>query len=116
MTPHTGNMDIVLGIIYILLSLVFLFTRNFTVLLLTVFIGVWALVNGCVKIASTFSLSSMGMPWGLVLADGIIDVLLGLLILFNPFGGSLVISIIAGIYLLYYGISMIAFSFWFNND
>ena len=113
---HTANMEILRGIVYMLVALIFLFKPVFTLEFLTVFIGVWALFDGCTKIALTFSLSQANQPWGLLLLDGIIQVLFGMLILFNPFGGAVALAIIAGIYLLYFGLSMIAFGIWFKRN
>lgn len=112
---HVANMDIFRGVMYILLAIIFLFKPAFTVEFMAIFIGILALLDGSTKVAITFALSQSNEPWGLVLADGVIEVLFGMMILFNPFGGAFTLVIIGGIYLLYFGLSMIAFSIWIKK-
>ena len=46
----------------------------------------------------------MNMSSGLILFNGILSLVVGLLLLFNPFEGALIIAIIIGIYSLIYGL------------
>lgn len=113
---HSANMDITKGIVYILLALIFLFRPRLTIEFVIVFIGVLALFNGGAKVASSFGLSSVNLPWGLVLLDGIIQITLGMLILIAPFKGAITLTILMGIYLLYFGLAMIATGFIMKKE
>ncbi|MCQ1534951.1 HdeD family acid-resistance protein [Methanosarcina sp. KYL-1] len=67
--------------------------------LFIIFIGVWAIIAGAIKVAWSFK----GGGWGMGLL-GVLTIILGLLLLVNPMSGILVLPWIFGIFLIAGGI------------
>lgn len=72
-------------------------------------IGFFALFGGITQISSYGVFKKSGEPGsGWILASGIINLILGILIIIAPFAGVLTINIIFGIYLVIGGIALFA--------
>jgi len=67
-----------------------------------IFIGIWAIINGIVKIA----LALKGGGWGIGII-GILTVVLGLLLLSNSLAGVLVLPWIFGFFLILGGLGAV---------
>ena len=99
------------GIVDILFGVVLMANPGITIIILPFLVGFWALFGGTLQIAGSFSLKSLGLKsWWLVLLGGILTVILGLIIIWNPIIASLVITIWIGLMLLLAGIFYIIVS------
>lgn len=92
-----GILSVVLGIILIckpsILSIVFAFA-----------IGVWIILTSINSLKLALALKDEETPWILLLILGILDLILGVIVIFNPFEASLTLSIFIGIMLLVHAI------------
>ena len=69
----------------------------------------WVMSAGVARVAGAFSLKQLGTAsWGWVLALGIIGVLLGFLLMFNPIISMLTIAALIGFAFIWNGIATIA--------
>lgn len=92
-----GIMGIVIGII----ALRFPAATTFAFLLV---IAVWALVIGLVQIVGAFEARSVhARGWAWILASGVVNILFGLLLVFNPVSGVKAVLWIIGIYAILFG-------------
>ena len=67
-------------------------------------LGIWIILSS-IDIISVAIASRKAIPnWGLLLVFGIIDLIAGLIILFNPFTSSISIMIIAGVVVMVHSI------------
>lgn len=71
-------------------------------------VAAWAIITGVMEIVATFARSGeMGRDWWLALA-GLISIIFGLLLAFQPLAGLLTIVWIIGIYAIIFGILFFA--------
>ncbi len=71
-------------------------------------LAVWAIVTGVLLVATAFRLHGGRGGW-LAGLCGVLSVIWGVLLLVNPFGGAVILTIWLGAYALIFGVSMIAF-------
>lgn len=75
-----------------------------------IIIGAWAAFIGLVFIGTFFARKVSQMIDVLNLTTGAISLVLGAIIIFNPFGSSRFLVILIGIYAIIYGILTMVFS------
>lgn len=95
--------EILIGIVYVIAALFMLFRPTRGLIVLTLVLGVYILVEGIFEIAAFFSLrGARGAGW--FLADGIISLILAALILLHwPSSSVWVLGTLVGISLLFSG-------------
>lgn len=104
------------GIISAIIGLVLFIHPNLSMSVLPLFVGFWVLMRGSLVMGSAFDLKSHGVKsWGWVLVLGIINGVLGLMMIANPIFGASMVLIFTGVSLLSLGISMIAVSLWLRK-
>ena len=94
------------GILMAVGGLVLLFAPRLLISILPVLLGLFIIVNGGINLMQALDLRSQGYSrWGVSLALAALTILLGLLILFNPFSTmEMLVAAIGGI-IFYNGIS-----------
>jgi len=104
------------GIISAIIGLVLFIHPNLSMNVLPLFVGFWVLMRGSLVMGSSFDLKSHGVKsWGWVLVMGIINAVLGLMMIANPIFGVSMVLIFTAVSLLSLGISMIAVSLWLRK-
>lgn len=114
-SKHYGNHSgwvLTSGILSTLLGIWLLFFPNGQAGMLVVLpflFAFWVMSAGVARISGAFSLKELGSDaWGWVLALGIIGMLLGLLLMFNPIISILTIAALIGFAFIWNGIAAIA--------
>ena len=104
------------GIISLLIGLA-LFTRpGLSMAVLPIFVGFWVLIKGSLLIGISIDLKSQEVKnWGWILAMGILNAVLGIVMIANPIFGVSMVLIFTAISLLSLGISMITVSLWLRK-
>lgn len=92
------------GIISILMGLILLFYPIETQALFTMVVGIWIILSSINIIKTASKLSKTKLPWGRMLALGILDLILGILVVFNPFGSMISITLFAGIVIMVHSV------------
>ncbi|HYX05402.1 MAG TPA: DUF308 domain-containing protein [Bacteroidales bacterium] len=95
------------GILDILIGIAIIAYPRFVAGAVVVLFGIWALVSGILQLVSLNRLPAAFSGRGMILVNGIISVLLGLLMLFNPFGSGKALLVVLGVYALFHGFSTI---------
>ena len=96
------------GILDVLFGFILIANPEITAIVIPFLIGFWALFYGILLTAGAFS--SKEFSWSMLLV-GILTIILGYIILFNPIVMGLTLSIWIGITLLILGIANVVFSF-----
>ncbi len=110
------GMQLAGGIISAIIGLVLFIHPNLSMAVLPLFVGFWVLMRGSLVIGSSFNLKSHGVKsWGWVLVLGIINAMLGLMMIANPIFGASMVLIFTAVSLLSLGFSMIAVSLWLKK-
>ncbi len=105
------------GIITTVLALMLLFQPGAEMFMISYIFAFWVLFTGVTRTSAAFTLRDIGgKRWGWVLAAGIIGILLGVLALFNPLYGILVIGFMLPMLFIIQGISAVAVFFASGDD
>lgn len=92
--------ELFFGILEIMTGgLLFLFKANI-INIFPVIIGIWIIIAGVTKFQLAFNLRGIESKWIVVLLSSIISIILGVLIILNPFSTVMTITVISGIILL----------------
>ncbi|WP_193162494.1 HdeD family acid-resistance protein [Microbulbifer hainanensis] len=95
------------GLVSVAAGIVTFIYPQITALVLVIFIGSWALVRGIFEIIGAVRLrKEIDKEW-LLVAIGLLSVLFGLAVLFNPGAGALALVWLIGAYAIALGLSMI---------
>jgi uncharacterized membrane protein HdeD (DUF308 family) len=104
------------GIIFILLSIYIFSHPDIAILGLTVFIGMALLISGVIITISSIFFRKNYPKWKWYLAEGLIDTILGIIILTAPGITATLISFFVGFWFLFYGITVLFTSFQMKRD
>ncbi len=97
------------GVLTVLLSLLLLFNRWFTMVSLPILFTLWLLFTGAARLVSSLDLRMLGVrAWRWVLALGVVLLALGILGLLDPVVSSVAFAITIGLVFILEGISIIA--------
>ncbi len=94
-----SNLNLVSGILYAVLGVIIIIYPYSIINLVTICLGVYLIINGLLKLKLSFVLKRVTDKWIGTLVMGIITVILGILLIFNPFAG-ITITKIAGAFLV----------------
>ncbi|TCO07969.1 HdeD family acid-resistance protein [Natronoflexus pectinivorans] len=106
-TGYSYKRKLTEGIIAALLGILILIQPETAAALFVTIIGIWAILIGAIFIWSFYKISKAGFTGKLSLLFGILSLIMGAVLIFNPFESSRMIVVFIGIYSLVYGISML---------
>lgn len=92
------------GLISVVLGFVIVLKPQSAAAFLVIIVGLWAFFIGSVFIVSYFSRKTPDMVGALNLIAGVVSLLLGIIVIFNPFESSRFLVILTGVYALAFGI------------
>lgn len=113
---RTFRFDIVYGIISTLAGIILICNPHALAKIIPIILGIWITINSALKIQMAFSLKSyQNSMWTGTLIVGLITLLCGIILIFNPFEGAVVITKVIGIILILYAILDIVSSYMVNK-
>jgi len=92
-SPFDG---IVSGILFIILGILLIAMPGILSLALTLALGVWIILTSVSTIRLALVVKGKNSNWVLILLFGMLDLVVGILILFNPFASSISITVLSG--------------------
>lgn len=95
------------GILGIAVGVATFFYPDITAQTLVYLVGFWAIMTGIFEIVAGFELP-LSRDWLLVLA-GVLSVVFGVLVFFNPASGAVAVVWMIGLYTVLFGITMLIF-------
>ncbi len=109
------SLNILFGILISILGLVLIAYPYSVISFVTICIGIYLIISGAVKINHAIWLKkAKEESWNLVITNGIILLVLGLLIIFNPFA-NLAVTQVIGIFIIVSSIIKISNTILFKN-
>ncbi len=104
---HHGRWTTLLleGVLGLLLGLVAILDPAAAVGVFVLLLAAWALVTGVLMLVAAFH---TGHTHWLLALGGLVSLVWGVLLVANPFGGAVVLTIWLGAYALFFGVTMIA--------
>jgi uncharacterized membrane protein HdeD (DUF308 family) len=104
-------LQVVGGIFGVLIGVVTVAYPGITTIVLLYFIGAWAIVTGAFEVAAAYRLRhELRNDW-LLAIDGIVSIVFGALILFQPAVGALAVVWLIGLYAIISGILLLVLAF-----
>ena len=94
-----SNLNLVSGILYSVLGVIIIIYPYSIINLVTICLGVYLVINGLLKLKLSFNLKNVTDKWIGTLIMSIVTVILGILLIFNPFAG-ITITKLAGAFLV----------------
>lgn len=99
--PFQGIMS---GILSIIIGIIMLAMPNLLVTIFAVALGIWIILSSINVISISISVRKGVSNWYLWLLLGIIDLICGIIILFNPFASSISIVMLGGIIMMIHSV------------
>jgi uncharacterized membrane protein HdeD (DUF308 family) len=94
------SFELVQGILGTILGFVIIFNPQIIISFLPFIIGAWIIVEGIIRFQFAFNTKGTEEKgWGILLLLSILTIILGFVIIFNPFGTAVTVTKIAGIIL-----------------
>jgi uncharacterized membrane protein HdeD (DUF308 family) len=109
-------MPLLKGVIFIALSVLVFMHPGAALIGLSWYIGLAFLFSGIVITLSAISYRSQIKGWGWRLAEGLVDIFFGMILLFNPGLTALAMSFMMGFWFLFYGITSLTDSFGMKDE
>lgn len=103
------------GLLSLALGLVIVFNPQSAAAFLLIIVGLWAIFIGIVFIASYFNKNTPDLTRTFSLIVGLISLVLGAIIVFNPFESTRFVVVLIGIYALAFGVFTMVYSSKFFN-
>lgn len=95
---------IIIGILSIILGIILIAFPNVLSTILGLVLGVWIILSSVNIIKMAVAVKKFYSGWGLLLVFGILDLIAGGIILFNPFLSSVSLTMIAGIVIMVHSV------------
>ncbi|MBO4295011.1 MAG: DUF308 domain-containing protein [Alphaproteobacteria bacterium] len=103
------------GFLDVLIGIVLVSNMGITAATLPIIFAIWCLAVGAAQIVSAYKFGRQDLPWGWSMALGVLGIIFGFLIIQYPLIGTIAISTLMGLYMVFYGAFEIAEYFYFNK-
>lgn len=102
---NPNNLNIAVGIIIMIPALILFFNPTIIASIIPLLIGIYMIISAAFKLQYLYSLKTLTNAWDIsVVVVTIVTLILGVLLVFNPFGGVIAITKLIGIFLMIYAI------------
>lgn len=95
-----SNIDLISGILYSALGIIIILNPRAVMELVTVCLGIYLIINGLIKVKLAITLKQLTNRWIGTLVMAIVTIILGFLLIFNPFGSVVAITQLMGAFLV----------------
>ena len=109
-------MPLLKGIILIILSILVFTHPGGALLGLALYIGIGFLIAGVVLIISAISFRNQIKGWGWRLAEGLVDIFFGFILIYNPGLTAVVMAFMMGFWFLFFGITSLSEAFGLKDE
>ena len=99
------NLELIYGIVTVIAGTTIIFNPLSISSIITIGVGIWMAINGIIKTnRGLFLKQNREETWSLVMFIGILTLLCGILLMFNPFRGTMVVTQVLGMFIIVYAI------------
>jgi len=99
------------GFILIFLALIIMLFPNQSILTISIYMGISLIVTGIVLLMISSELKKAMENWTIRLAEGLMDIVFGFFLLAHPDVSLVIIPILIGFWVIFYGVLILAGSF-----
>lgn len=112
-----SELDIIYGLGTIILGVLTIKNHQVLASIIPFVLGVGIIVSSSSKLQYALELKTMDNPqWKITMVASIISVICGVVLLFNPFKGALIITQVVGIFIIIYGVLDIISTFTIKKN
>ena len=104
------------GILSVILGILLLTMPSLLPIIFTIIIGIWIILSSINIIKISLIIKGENTPWITLLLLGILDMIAGLMIIFNPFAASISITVFTGLVIISHSIVNIINIFVIKKD
>ena len=104
------------GVALIILALLIMFNPEQSIMTISVFMGVGLIITGIVLLMISSELKKAMENWTMRLAEGLMDIVFGFFLLAHPDVSLVIIPILIGFWIIFYGVLILAGSFQFKES
>ena len=104
------------GVALIILALWIMFNPEQSIMTISVFMGVGLIITGIVLLMISSELKKAMENWTMRLAEGLMDIVFGFFLLAHPDVSLVIIPILIGFWIIFYGVLILAGSFQFKES
>lgn len=116
---NKSNIDfsLIYGILSIIVGIIIILNPTAIATIITFVLGFWIVINSIIKIQYSLDLKNHdNKAWLITLIIGLLTLIWGLVLVFNPFGGALDITKLIGLFIIIYSILDIVECFILNKN
>ena len=114
---YVSNFELVYGVLSVLGGLVLILNPKAIASLIPFILGVWIVISSLIKLKYSWNLNSSKTKTGMIsLIITVLTLILGVILIFNPFEGAVFITKMIGLFLLIYSILDIVQSIIIKRD
>lgn len=95
---------VISGLLSIILGIILLAMPNILPTIFAIALGIWVILSSVNIISIAVAAKKEYSKWGLLLLLGIVDLICGIIVLFNPFASSLTIVMLGGIIIMVHSV------------
>lgn len=112
---YSGGM--VIGVIFVILGIIIFIRAEAIISIIPIIFGIVILISGILKLQQSIDLARMNVSkWSTVLATALLNIVIGAVIIFNPFSTVTTLLQLVGIGLIYSGISDIIATLYVSHQ
>lgn len=104
------------GVALIILALLIIFSPEQSLITISIFMGVGLIITGIVLLIISSELKKVMESWTMRLAEGLLDIVFGFFLLAHPDVSLVIIPILIGFWIIFYGVLILAGSFQFKES
>lgn len=98
------DFGLIYGILSTIIGFMFIFNPEFLASVIPLVLGIWIIINSIIKLQVSLNLKVKSSQWFTTFIISLLNLLLGILFVFNPFSGAVVITKIIGVFLFIYSV------------
>lgn len=104
------------GLLFIILGIVLITRPDILPVVFTLALGIWFVLSGVNMIKLSITVKNEYDQWYLLLILGILDLIAGIVVIFNPFEAALSVTVFAGLMIIVHSVITIVDMFLIKKD
>lgn len=111
------DIDLIYGIVGIVAGLVLILNPSVIATIIPFILGMWIVINSAIKLQYALTLKQFeSSRWKIPFTVAIISLIWGIILVFNPFQGAVIITKVIGIFVMVYALLEIAEGILFHKN
>lgn len=92
------------GVFALIFGIIVMINPSIIGSIIPLLIGIWMVINGVTKLQYALSVKKLGMDATTPIIISLVILICGILLIFNPFGGAVILTKLIGVFLIIYSV------------